>query len=117
MSALHNSALAAVRKHGVMGLGASSQKSPYFQAMEELQTKHPALKEYIGQRAILTGSGWSYDVSMTYGLTFQGIREVLAQLKIDAPVAESREQLIEALEQIKGRGVVVIDSSLLVWRS
>ncbi len=117
MSALHNSALAAVKKHGVMGLGASSQKSLYFEAMEELQTKHPALKEYIGQRAIVTGSGWSYDVSMTYGLTFQGIREVLALLKIDAPVAETRAQLKAAVEQIKERGVVVTDSSLLLWRS
>jgi len=104
-----------IQASGMQGLGHDNPcvNSKYVVLMEAEIEKFPILKNYISPNFIVTGGGWSVSMCQAYGLTYEGIRQVLAILKIKAPVADSLEKLEKAIFAIKDAGVIVTDASLL----
>jgi hypothetical protein len=86
-----------------------SYRCEYCRTVAATITQNPPLGQYLGPHFVHR----SFTRYATYGITFEGIREVLRLLKIRAIVATSVEMLKEAFSSITDQGAIVTDSGFL----
>lgn len=75
--------------------------SSYYFLITTLCERYPVLKDYLGRHMVFSGNGWSISVDHTYGITYEGIQEIVRIRKIDAVVAKSLQELKELFSNME----------------
>ncbi|MFI5334959.1 MAG: hypothetical protein ACHQT8_07370 [Chlamydiales bacterium] len=108
-----------IKEAGEREIGYSrSNTGSYCELMAFERGKYPVLQKYIAPVVVqASGFGWGMELHSSYGLTFEGIRVILSMLKIKAKVADSLQELKDAIPKRDGRAAIITGSSLLAGLS
>lgn len=105
-----------VLEKGAEELGKKMSHGIYRAGIKALSHFYPDLSNYISSTVNgWSGSGWSLEPCYSYGITFKGIKFIVQEMKINAIVAESLEELKDALSKIPlGKSSAIITAKHLL---